>query len=230
MCAALPLVNKAGTTIACTTQADAASRIAATGATGGITGDGSSVPASTSAGAVTSVAATPASASPAAGATFAATSGSGSGFLLQNGKDAQALNKQFQSLTADSSCTGKHSSIAPSPRPFHPLSHLIHPITSTPPHPIPSHPIYLIISSSPERCAHSLCFLCPAADGQNACIGDAFVQCVGGKFVQSQCGGGLTCAALPLVNSAGTSIACVTQAEAASRIAATGATGGVTGN
>ncbi|ETW80213.1 hypothetical protein HETIRDRAFT_428372 [Heterobasidion irregulare TC 32-1] len=174
VCAALPLVNKAGTTIACTTQADAASRIAATGATGGIAGDSSSAafsssPASSDAG---SSSASASASAAGAGATFAATSGSGSGFLLQNGKDAQALNKQFQSLTADSSCT----------------------------------------------------------DGQNACIGDAFAQCVGGAFVQSQCGSGLTCAALPLVNSAGTSIACVTQAEAASRIAATGATGGVTGN
>ena len=31
---------------------------------------------------------------------------SGSGFKAQNGKDAQALNQKFQSLTADSACTG----------------------------------------------------------------------------------------------------------------------------
>jgi hypothetical protein len=34
-------------------------------------------------------------------------SASGSGFKAQNGKDAQALNQKFQSLTADSACTGK---------------------------------------------------------------------------------------------------------------------------
>jgi len=33
-------------------------------------------------------------------------SGSGSGFKAQNGKDAQALNQQFQSLTPNSHCTG----------------------------------------------------------------------------------------------------------------------------
>ncbi|THH19823.1 hypothetical protein EW146_g1428 [Bondarzewia mesenterica] len=165
-CAALPLVNKAGTSITCTTQADAATRIAATGATGGVTGNDSSSGAGSSS--ATSSAVSSAS-------TLAASSGSASSssdFKLQNGKDAQTLNKKFQSLTADSSCT----------------------------------------------------------DGDQACIGSAFAQCVGGKFVQTQCSGGLTCAALPLVNKAGTSITCTTKVDAATRIAATGATGGVTGN
>ncbi|KZT24474.1 hypothetical protein NEOLEDRAFT_1179160 [Neolentinus lepideus HHB14362 ss-1] len=67
-------------------------------------------------------------------------------------------------------------------------------------------------------------------DGQNACVGGAFAQCVGGKFVTTQCAGGLQCFALPLVNSAGTSTTCTTEADAAARIAATGATGGVTGS
>jgi hypothetical protein len=39
----------------------------------------------------------------------------------------------------------------------------------------------------------------------------------------------LTCAALPLVNSPGTSITCTTEAEAVTRIQATGASGGLTG-
>lgn len=43
------------------------------------------------------------------------------------------------------------------------------------------------------------------------------------------CAPSLVCAALPLVNSAGTSITCTTSADAATRIAATGATGGLTG-
>ena len=41
-------------------------------------------------------------------------------------------------------------------------------------------------------------------DGENACVGSGFAQCVGGKFVITQCAGGLTCAALPLVNKRGT--------------------------
>lgn len=92
-------------------------------------------------------------------------------FKVQNGKDAQALNKQFATLTADSPCTA----------------------------------------------------------GQNACVGGGFAQCVGSKFVVTPCGATLTCSALPLVNKAGTSIACTTQADAIARIQASGATGGLTG-
>jgi hypothetical protein len=66
--------------------------------------------------------------------------------------------------------------------------------------------------------------------GENACIGTQFAQCVNGKFVTTSCGPDpLTCAALPLVNSPGTSITCTTTADAESRIANTGATGGLTG-
>ncbi|KAI0819585.1 hypothetical protein BC628DRAFT_1332503 [Trametes gibbosa] len=60
--------------------------------------------------------------------------------------------------------------------------------------------------------------------GEDACVNDKFAQCVGGKFVLQSCGGGLICAALPLVNSAGTSITCTTAADRDARIAATGAT------
>jgi len=70
----------------------------------------------------------------------------------------------------------------------------------------------------------------PCTAGENACIDDGFAQCVGGKFVVSACGSGLTCAALPLVNKPGTSITCTTDADAEARIAATGATGGITGD
>ncbi|KAI0045712.1 hypothetical protein FA95DRAFT_1495149 [Auriscalpium vulgare] len=105
--------------------------------------------------------------------TSTASSGSGSSdFHLQNGKDAQALNKKFAALTADSTCQ----------------------------------------------------------EGDQACVGGAFAQCVGGKFASTPCAGGTTCAALPLVNKAGTSITCDTQDDALARIAATGATGGLTGN
>ncbi|KAH9891078.1 hypothetical protein C8Q73DRAFT_802875 [Cubamyces lactineus] len=64
----------------------------------------------------------------------------------------------------------------------------------------------------------------PCSTGEDACIGTAFAQCVNGKFVTTNCAGGLVCAALPLVNSPGTSIACTTAADRDARIAATGAT------
>lgn len=105
-------------------------------------------------------------------ATTTASSGSSTGFALANGQDAQALNKKFASLTADSTCS----------------------------------------------------------TGDTACINGGFAQCVGGNFVVSPCSGGLQCFALPLVNSRGTSLTCDTQADAETRIANTGATGGLTGN
>ncbi|KAF9043858.1 hypothetical protein BDZ89DRAFT_219438 [Hymenopellis radicata] len=60
-------------------------------------------------------------------------------------------------------------------------------------------------------------------DGDQACIDGGFAQCVGGAFVVSQCAGGTQCFALPLVNKAGTSLACTTEADKDARIAATGA-------
>jgi hypothetical protein len=69
----------------------------------------------------------------------------------------------------------------------------------------------------------------PCTEGTNACVNGAFAQCVGGTYVTQSCGSGLICAALPLVNSAGTSITCTTNADALARISATGAQGGLTG-
>jgi len=66
-------------------------------------------------------------------------------------------------------------------------------------------------------------------DGDQACIDGGFAQCVGGKFAVTQCAGGTKCIALPLVNKPGTSITCTTDADAAARIEATGATGGISG-
>ncbi|KAI9451746.1 proline-rich protein [Lactarius psammicola] len=59
----------------------------------------------------------------------------------------------------------------------------------------------------------------PCTDGESACVGGDFAQCAGGKFVTSSCSGSLTCFALPLVNSRGTSVTCDTQADADARIA-----------
>ncbi|KAJ7480126.1 hypothetical protein B0H11DRAFT_1916261 [Mycena galericulata] len=60
--------------------------------------------------------------------------------------------------------------------------------------------------------------------GQDACVNQQFAQCVSDAFVLQPCAGGTICAALPLVNSAGTSVTCTTQADLDARIAATGAT------
>ncbi|KAI0291891.1 hypothetical protein BC826DRAFT_1021544 [Russula brevipes] len=55
----------------------------------------------------------------------------------------------------------------------------------------------------------------PCNDGENACVGGNFAQCVGGKFAATTpCSAGLKCVALPLVNSRGTSITCDTQSDA----------------
>jgi hypothetical protein len=72
---------------------------------------------------------------------------------------------------------------------------------------------------------------CTAA-GQDACVQGNFGQCVvaGDKFTITPCAGGLKCFALPLVNKPGTSIACTTETDALTRIADTGATGGLTGS
>lgn len=66
-------------------------------------------------------------------------------------------------------------------------------------------------------------------EGENACVQGSFAQCVNGKFETTSCGSGLICAALPLVNSQGTSITCTTTADAVARIAATGTQGGIVG-
>ncbi|KAL5518696.1 hypothetical protein ACEPAH_379 [Sanghuangporus vaninii] len=59
--------------------------------------------------------------------------------------------------------------------------------------------------------------------GDNACVNQEFAQCVDGKFILTPCGSGLICAALPLVNSQGTTVTCTTQSDLETRIAATGA-------
>ncbi|EPT01271.1 hypothetical protein FOMPIDRAFT_1023366 [Fomitopsis schrenkii] len=174
-CFALPLVNKAGTSVTCTTEADAAARIAATGVSGGVTGSGSTGSSSSASDVSTSDAATPTANTAVAiapAASSSASSSSSSSLRLSNGQKAQQQNAQFAALTAEDSCT----------------------------------------------------------EGSEACVGADFAQCVAGKWVTQSCGSTLQCFALPLVNSAGTSITCTTQSDAAARIANTGATGGVTGS
>ncbi|TFL06296.1 hypothetical protein BDV98DRAFT_540387 [Pterulicium gracile] len=60
-------------------------------------------------------------------------------------------------------------------------------------------------------------------EGENACIGDRFAQCVNGALASQACAPGTICAALPLVNARGTSITCTTPDDVAARIGSTGA-------
>ncbi|TFK57537.1 hypothetical protein OE88DRAFT_1730883 [Heliocybe sulcata] len=67
--------------------------------------------------------------------------------------------------------------------------------------------------------------------GTNACINGQFAMCVNGKMAATGCAGGTTCAAVPLVNSAGTSIVCDVQSDISARFAAAGVTNtGLTGS
>lgn len=93
-------MNAPGTSIACTTEADAVARIAATGATGGVAGSGAAAPAPPS----TKPATPPPANAPAALA--ASAPAAGGDFKLQNAKDAQGLNAKFATLDANSACTG----------------------------------------------------------------------------------------------------------------------------
>ncbi|KAF8331899.1 proline-rich protein [Cantharellus anzutake] len=58
----------------------------------------------------------------------------------------------------------------------------------------------------------------PCTEGENACVDGKFAQCVNKKFVLTQCGSGLQCVVLPLVNKPGTSVTCSTTADRDARI------------
>jgi len=62
----------------------------------------------------------------------------------------------------------------------------------------------------------------------SACINGQFAQCVNGQYVLSACTPGLTCAAVPLVNSLGTRVTCTKHADLVARIAARGVTNDIT--
>ncbi|KAJ3179838.1 hypothetical protein HDU87_002406 [Geranomyces variabilis] len=154
-CQILPLVNKSGTSVACTTDADKTARIA--DSLGNCNGGGAAAP---------SAPAPQAPAAPAAPATPPpAAPASGSGGIAQtrcsNGQAAQTADAAKASITTSSACNV----------------------------------------------------------GDSTCVGDLFGQCVSGKFVTTACAGGLKCQILPLVNKAGTSVACTTDADKTARIA-----------
>jgi hypothetical protein len=60
-------------------------------------------------------------------------------------------------------------------------------------------------------------------DGEDACVKNQLAQCTGTSFVLESCGSKEICAALPLVDKAGTEVTCTTQSELDARIKATGA-------
>ncbi|KAI9445995.1 hypothetical protein H4582DRAFT_1804154 [Lactarius indigo] len=194
-------------------------------------------------------------------------------FTLQNGLDAQALNKKFESLTPDSSCTdgetacvkgqlgqcvgGKFALVSCSA----PLQCVVLPLLNKPGTSVtcdtPEDAVARIDATGAtggllgkratvERRAaftlqngldaqalnrkfQSLTAGSACKDGETACVKGQLAQCVGGKFAISPCAATLQCVALPLVNKPGTSVTCDTAQDAATRIGATGAKGGVLG-
>ncbi|KAJ7146725.1 hypothetical protein C8R44DRAFT_973385 [Mycena epipterygia] len=63
----------------------------------------------------------------------------------------------------------------------------------------------------------------PCQHGERACVDGSLAQCVEGRFVLQLCPGTTTCAALPLINSAGTMVACTIPPILNVRLAVTGA-------
>jgi len=70
----------------------------------------------------------------------------------------------------------------------------------------------------------------PCNTGENACINNTFAVCINNAWETQPCPSSKSCFALPQVRTNGTFIACTSQRNAASIIAATGAQGGITNN
>ncbi|RXW17307.1 hypothetical protein EST38_g8549 [Candolleomyces aberdarensis] len=66
-------------------------------------------------------------------------------------------------------------------------------------------------------------------NNEMACIDGGFAQCVGGQWQVQKCAGSLRCYALPLVNKAGTSLACDSQEGSKARFEVAGVSGGTDG-
>ncbi|KAH9019133.1 hypothetical protein EDB85DRAFT_584607 [Lactarius pseudohatsudake] len=207
-------------------------------------------------------------------------------FTLQNGLDAQALNRKFQSLTPDSSCTdgesacvnGQLGQCAGGKFLISPCAASLQCVAL----PLVNKPGTSVTCDTPQdaqdriaatgatgglvgkreveerstvqieqraKVEHRAAFTLqngldaqalnrkfgglpassPCTAGETACVNGQLAQCVGDKFALSSCASSLQCVALPLVNKAGTSVTCDTPEDAAARISATGATGGLLG-
>ncbi|KAJ7597597.1 hypothetical protein C8J56DRAFT_920478 [Mycena floridula] len=66
--------------------------------------------------------------------------------------------------------------------------------------------------------------------GENACVQSSFAQCIEEKFVLQACGPGTFCAALPLDDDAGTTIACTTLGDLEARLGTDASDDDVTNN
>lgn len=73
---------------------------------------------------------------------------------------------------------------------------------------------------SQQNADNALTASSPCTNGQIHCVGGQVGQCTGGKFALSSCAAGTQCFVLPLVNKAGTSVTCDTQADRDARIKA----------
>ncbi|KAL0953726.1 hypothetical protein HGRIS_004916 [Hohenbuehelia grisea] len=220
-CFALPLVNKKGTSISCTKAGEAADRISASGATGGITGEESAQ------GASSSPAPTPTTTGDDSEATSEGVASSTPPTSTTTGDDSEAGSPA--EATAATSGDDTSADASSSPQPTNPATPAASPV---PPSGADSSDFKLQNGKDAQALNAkfaSLTASSPCSEGDNACVDGGFAQCVGGKFAVTTCAAGLRCAALPLVNKPGTSIACTTEADAEARIAASGATGGVTG-
>ncbi|KIJ51189.1 hypothetical protein M422DRAFT_43765 [Sphaerobolus stellatus SS14] len=142
--------------------------------------------------------------------------------------------------TAGSKAAALAASAAPAPpllqlRPTTPLQSPLHPLLQFPPLQLllPQvrlrPPILRSLSSLLNAKFAGLTAGSSCNEGDQVCVAGGFAQCVARAFVSTPCAVGTQCFALPLVNKAGTSITCSTEADATARIAATGVSGGITG-
>ncbi|KAF7294470.1 hypothetical protein MKEN_01439500 [Mycena kentingensis (nom. inval.)] len=236
ICAALPLVNSPGTSIACDTSADVAARIAASGATGGIDGSGS-----------TSVDSDDGEDASADADDDTADEGEADADEGDDDDDADAdddcdsdsVDTEDAADDADDDDTDADDTDDCDSEEDDAEEDDAETDDATP------SPVNAASSSDSSTDFHlqngldaqkqnakfaTLTKDSTCDDGEQACIGDSFAQCVGGKFALTACAAGTTCASLPLVNKPGTSIGCDSTDDAAARIAATGATGGLRGS
>jgi len=201
-CFALPLVNKPGTVVTCATEQEAAARIAATGATGGIAVDNNI---DLKQGAPNS--------------STAAVSNS-STVAAPNSSTVAAPNTPTETTPASVSAPSPSASKSPAPPVRKPLSFI----------PIHGFTLQNGLDAQQENAKSStLDANSPCDEGETTCVGSDLGQCSGGKFIITQCAPTTRCFVLPLVNKRGTSPSCTTEGDAAARIAATGATGGIQG-
>jgi len=206
-CFALPLVNKPGTVVTCTTEQEATARIAATGATGGISVDNK----------IDLKKAAPNSSTEAAPTEAAPTEVAPTEVAPTEATPTEAA--PTEAAPASVSTPSPSASKSPATRFRKPIN--LGPVVFT---------LQNGLDAQQENAkASTLDANSPCDEGETTCVGSGLGQCVGGKFIITQCAPPTKCFVLPLVNKRGTTPNCTTEADAAARIAASGATGGIQG-